>query len=87
MTLHSDGHKRHKSWEEKRSNSHYTENVKTIHLNKWIYYIQLYVYAHTHTHTPTYTELDILLEQIYIIKFIQVGVKRNITPRPYPLKN
>lgn len=45
------------------------------------------MFMHTHTHTPTYTELDILLEQIYIIKFIQVGVKRNITPRPYPLKN
>lgn len=45
------------------------------------------MFMHTHTPPPIYTELDILLEQIYIIKFIQVGVKRNITPRPYPLKN
>ena len=31
-----------------------------------------------YTHTPTYTELDVLLEQIYIIKFIQDGRLKGI---------
>lgn len=39
---------------------------------------------HTHTPPPTYTELDILLEQIYIIKFIQVGSQKEYNPQTLP---
>lgn len=58
-----------------------------MHLNKCVY-VHIYICVHMclHTHTPTYieilNELDVLLEQIHITKFIQVGIERNIIPKP-----